>query len=130
MRDLVLGLVGILVLAGAWYLFYPHMHTAPDHAKILYDGANSRYASPPCVLNGDVEGPYIQNPEDIRDSSKALILEELVREMAAAHRVEFFPNAKPDRRCANAEGFVQSISVFAEWAGWQSRWTSAGDWRW
>lgn len=125
----LVAIVGASVLFGAKILV-----GAPGNATVIVDMEQQIYASPPCVVKGTLDRELIKNRQDVSDTTTALVLMDYaeqgtigeVRDAKAILDQEWHP----DRHCANADGFMQMVSLAQRLFGYRSRWTPTGEWRW
>jgi hypothetical protein len=106
--------------------------SAPDNAGVILDLQARTYASPPCVINGDIEQELIKNRSDVRDMEKELVLEDyaLLETMGEARTRRKERGWRADAACSRVGGFSQTMSGFQWLTGYPSRWDTRGDWRW
>ena len=132
----IAGILFLIVLVGGWVLFGAKtmVTPAPGNASVIMDLEQHRYASPPCVVKGTLDRELIKNRQDVSDATTALVLMDYaeqgtigeVRDAKAILDQEWHP----DRHCANADGFMQMVSLAQRLFGYRSRWTPTGEWRW
>jgi len=126
-------LLFVVVLGGGAWLFGTHMVSTPDNARVLIDLEQHSYASIPCVVRGTIERELIKNRTDawnpktplvLMDNAEAGTIAEIRRGQQRGEKWQ------PDRRCRDANGFMQTISLTDRIFGYRSRWTAEGEWRW
>ena len=132
-RDKLWAAAVVSVVFAGLFLFGSHLgQTAPDHAAAILDLDRQTYASPPCIINGDIEQELIKNRKDVHDATASLVLEDYasLSTMGEARARRKDRGWRVDERCSHADGFTQTINGFQWLIGYESRWTRQGDWRW
>lgn len=132
LRKAVGVIAGLVVLVLLTFMFGKQTQMAPDNAGVVIDTERHSYASISCVIQGDIDREVVTNRREVTDTTKPLHLLNFAETSTLAHANELREQDRkwhPDRRCVNANGFVQITSLGARLFG-RSRWTPTGQWRW
>jgi hypothetical protein len=76
----------------------------PDHAMLLVNTMSETYVTAPCVLIGATDQSYVANLNAVIADTEEVWYEPFVEPMTKRDAREL--GYKPDRACADAEGFV------------------------
>ncbi len=127
---LVLAAVALAaLLVAAALLFSYKVGPPPDNARVVADEERMTYASTPCVVYNKLDRELIANRGEIKDPSKALQLLGYASEKSFAD-VKADPKWSRDATCDYVTGFDQIVTRWMRLAGYRSRWTEEGQWRW
>jgi hypothetical protein len=125
-------LTGVLLaalLAAAVILFSYKVEPPPDNARVIVDEQRLTYASTPCVVYNKLDRELIANRTEIRDPSKPLQLFSYASEKTIAD-IKADKKWTRDASCDYVTGFDQLVTRWMRLAGYRSRWTDEGQWRW
>ena len=129
MMNKILVAIVLVALFGYMSLGIKSTATAPDNATVVADYVDKIYASPPCIINGTTDREYIENADAVRNdqANAEPVFSADVISIGEA-RAEGY---RPDKACADADGFVHSRALLLSILGLTSdRWTDDGGWRW
>jgi len=131
-RRVWLILTGVLLaalIAAAAILFSYKVEPPPDNARVIVDEQRLTYASTPCVVYNKLDRELIANRTEIRDPSKPLQLFSYASEKTIAD-IKADKKWTRDASCDYVTGFDQLVTRWMRLAGYRSRWTDEGQWRW
>jgi len=120
-----------LVLACGWVvtgIAGKHILAAPDSARIVVDVEQYTYASPPCAVTGKTERDLILHEAPRQPTFRAFAVVKTMGEVREDQKKD--GRWRADRKCLDADGFVQEQTIWARIFGQASRWTDDGKWRW
>lgn len=124
----VLAALAALIATAAVLLSY-RVVPPPDDAGVVTDDQRQTYASTPCVLFNRLDREVIANRIEIADTSKPLQLLAYANERTMAD-VRADGRWSRDATCNAAAGFDQIVTLWMRLAGYRSRWSDNGQWRW
>ena len=112
--------LGVLAIAGCalWLSLGYKVGTAlPDHALLLVNTQTNSYATVPCVIRGAVDQSYVANVEAVSAGTEDVWYEPFVQSMTKKEAK--LADMRPDRRCADADGFISWGSWLSNLPGWR-----------
>ncbi len=131
-RRVWLILTGVLIaalLAAVAILFSYKIEPPPDNARVVTDEQRLTYASTPCVIYNKLDRELISNRTEVNDPAKPLQLFSYASEKTIAE-IKADKKWTRDAACDYATGFDQIVTRWMRLAGYRSRWTEEGQWRW
>lgn len=129
MLPVGIGVVALLMVGAAAYLFSYKILPPPGTAPVIADEENSTYASTPCIVANTLDRELINNRGEVNDADKALELKPYANEKTIAD-VTADPRWSRDKTCNFANGFDQIVTRWMRITGYRSRWAEDGHWRW
>lgn len=91
----------------------------PSHAQLLADTQKNKYATVPCIINNTVDQSYVANVDEVLNGTEEAWYEPFVIVITRKESIE--RGMKPDRACANADGFIHLEPLLWNWLGWSKR---------
>ncbi len=88
----------------------------PGHALLLVDTRTERYVTAPCILRNTVDQSYVANLSAVIEGTEEVWYEPFVEPMTKTEANAL--GMRPDRTCANADGFVHLQPWLWAWLGW------------
>lgn len=122
-------IVAAALLAAAAILFSYRIEPPPDNARVVADEQRMTYASTPCVVYNKLDRELIANRNEMTDPSKPLQLFSYASEKTIAE-IKADKKWTRDAACDYVTGFDQIVTRWMRLAGYRSRWTDQGQWRW
>lgn len=123
------GLVLAGLVAGTAFMMSYTIQPPPGNARVVADEERKTYASTPCVLFNRLDRELIANRKEIGDASKPVQLLAFANEKTIGE-IEADGTWQRDAACNYATGFDQIVTRWMRVAGYRSRWSDDGKWRW
>lgn len=101
----------------------------PGNARVVVDEERRTYASTPCVLFNRLDRELIANRKEIGDASNPVQLLAFANERTIGE-IGADGTWRRDTACNYATGFDQIVTTWMRVAGYRSRWSDDGQWRW
>lgn len=79
--------------------------TLPPHAVLLGNSHSGQYVTVPCVIRGATDKSYVANVDAVIADTEEVLYEPFV--VPISRQDALVAGMKPDRSCANADGFLQ-----------------------
>lgn len=121
----------VLLMAVVWVVTVvagKRIIAPPDHARIVLDVEQHTYASPPCAVAGNTERDLILHDAPRQPTFQTFAVVKTLSDMRDEQKKD--DRWRADRKCMDADGFVQEQTIWARIFGQTSRWTDDGKWRW